>query len=166
MESGPVPATNSVYSASGGLPAPDSGDKKFWLMGPNWEAPRESSYEPEAPASAFRRGHPLAGASESTRQTTTIVTPSPRAIVSAQVLLELARWCQQRLATREENHLCYPVEPTQQSPPAPAEHAAGPGHSALARVDAPTASQSADPVDHPAAPTRRPHRSPRNGGGR
>jgi len=110
--------------------------------------------------------HSLAGASGSTRQTATLVTPSPHAIVSAQVLLELARWCQQQLATREEIHRCYPVESTPKSPPAPAEHAAGPGHSALARVDAPTPSQPAGPVDHPAAPTRRPHRSPRNGGGR
>ena len=52
-------------------------------------------------------GNPLAGASGSTSQTTTIVTPSPHAIVSTQVLLELARWCQQRLANTEEHHRCH-----------------------------------------------------------
>src|SRR5207253_2645878 len=56
-------------------------------------------------------------ASGSTRQTTTIVTPSPHAIVSAEVLLELARWCQQWLETREEHHLCHPVDSTPKSPP-------------------------------------------------
>src|SRR5438045_2549240 len=101
-------------------------------------------------------GIPLARASGSTRQTPTIVTPSPRAIVSAQVLLELARWCQQRLATIEENHLCHHVDQAQESPPAQAEHADRPRDSGLARLDATTANRPAEPVDHPAAPTRRP----------
>src|SRR5262249_4407543 len=108
----------------------------------------------------------LAGASGSTSQTTTIVTPSPHAIVSAQALLELARWCRQQLANMEESHLCPQTNITQESPPAQAQHAALPDDSSLARAGAPTANRPADPLGRAAAPTPPSRRSRRNGGGR
>ena len=107
----------------------------------------------------------LAGASGSTRQTTTVVTPSPHAIVSTQALLELARWCQQHLARMEEQHRCHDADSNRQSPPASAVANPLPDDSSLARVDATTPDRPADPVDCTAAPTR-PRRSTRNGGGR
>src|SRR5271165_334602 len=82
---------------------------------------------------------PFACASGSACQTTTIVTPSPRPVVSASVLLELARWCQQRLAITEE-HRCHHAAPTRQSPPAHDAHAVVPDDTSLARVNAPAAS--------------------------
>ncbi len=108
----------------------------------------------------------LACASALISQTTTIVTPSPHAIISPQVLLELARWCQQRLASTEECNRCHIVNSTRQSPPAQVALTALPDDSSLARAGATTTEQPASPVDHAAAPTRRPRRSPRNGGGR
>ena len=48
----------------------------------------------------------LAGASGSSRQTATLVTPSARPVVSVAVLLELARWCQQRLTRTEDGDQC------------------------------------------------------------
>jgi len=66
----------------------------------------------------------------------------------------------------EEHHQCHHTDSSRKSPPV---HAAGlprPDDSSLARADATTASQSPGPLDHPATPTGRPRRSPRNGGGR
>jgi hypothetical protein len=119
-----------------------------------------------AGASGSYHRHALAGASGSTTQTATIVTPSSHAIVSTQVLLELALWCQQRLAYMEEYHRCHDAEPDPQSPPAQGAPTPLPDDSSLARVDAATPVRPVEPVDHAAAPSCRPGRSPRKGGGR
>src|SRR5271157_5194792 len=111
------------------------------------------------------RSMPFACASGSACQTTTIVTTSARPVVSASVLLELARWCQQRLAITEE-HRCHHAAPTSQPPPAHDAHAVVPGNTSLARVDAPAASQPADSTDPVAPASRRSRRTPRIGGGR
>jgi hypothetical protein len=59
----------------------------------------------------------LAGASGSSRQTATLVTLLARPVVSAEVLLELARWCQQRLTCREDGNQCVDQQLDPQSPP-------------------------------------------------
>jgi hypothetical protein len=112
-----------------------------------------------------KRTGSLARASGSACQTTTLVTPSPRPLVSASVLLELAHWCQQRLAITEV-HPCPQAAPTSQSPPAHHAHTVVPGHPALARADTPTASQPAAATDPVAPASPRSSRTPRRGGER
>ena len=58
----------------------------------------------------------LADASGSSRQTATLVTLSPRPVVSVAVLLELARWCQQRLAFTEDGDQCVNTQLDSQRP--------------------------------------------------
>ena len=78
----------------------------------------------------------LAGASGSSRRTATLVTPSARPVVSAAVLLELARWCQQRLALMEDGNQCVDAQLDPPRPPfcAPGHDCQGPGHPQLATV--------------------------------
>jgi len=120
-------------------------------------------------ASEGDSGPPLAGASGSFGQTTSIVTPSLRPLVSAAVLLELARWCQQRLACTEVGNPCDDTQLDQQSPPfgCPSHDAQEAGGSALATVGpghtagAPGSSDADDRAPHPEAVRKR-----RKGGSR
>ena len=82
------------------------------------------------------QGTPLAGASGSSRRTATLVTPSAQPVVSAAVLLELARWCQQRLALMEDGNQCVDAQLDPPRPPfcAPGHDCQGPGHPQLATV--------------------------------
>jgi hypothetical protein len=111
------------------------------------------------------RSETLASASGSTCQTTTLVTPSPRPVVCAAALLELARWCQQRLVFMEDSESCPDAHFASQRPPA-CIAAILRGGATLATPGAPG---SAIPdcrvdADAPATPPR-PQRNRRKGGG-
>src|SRR5436853_2409393 len=113
-------------------------------------------------------GIPLAGASESTSRTSALVTPSTRPVISVTTLLELARWCQQRLDFTEGRQPCADAQLDTRLPPV---H--GSGHLRPA-ADTPLAGAAtrgpttpvvpADPDDSAPPPRPRPRRS--QGGGR
>src|SRR5262245_35111163 len=103
---------------------------------------RGQGHKPDAPAKA-----PFAGASGSTGQTTTLVTPSDKPIVSLAALLELAQWCQQhRLTLPEESPPCA-ANPAARRPPAASR-------TPPSQLSAPLAAVGIRP---PAAPARPAH---------
>jgi hypothetical protein len=91
---------------------------------------------PGSKPEARKKPSGLADASGSSRQIATLVTPASRPIVSAAVLLELARWCQQRLGITEDSVSCDHAQIKPQRPPfcTPREEAQEAGHSQLAKV--------------------------------
>jgi hypothetical protein len=116
----------------------------------------DSSSSPIAPASA----------SDPTTETSHGVKISPHPIVSTQVLLELAIWCQHRLAIMEEHQRRHGAEPDPQAPPAQVAPTALPDDSLLAPADVGAPDRPVEPDDRAAASPSRPRRSPRKKGGR
>src|ERR1700693_4993715 len=106
----------------------------------------------------------FAGASGSSSQTTSLVTPAPEPLVCAAALLELAKWCQQRQALMEDRDRC---PDTNLRPPAPTVHGDSrrPGDAALATADARSAATPGcrAAADAPATPPR-PKAKRRQGG--
>jgi hypothetical protein len=133
-----------------------------------------TEYQPEASARVplpYRKriAASLADASGSSRQTATLVTPSVRPVVSAEVLLELARWCQQRLAFTEVGISCGNTHLDSQSPPfcAPGHAAQEAGDPQLATVGPQHAAGAASPSDaDDRAPRPKVVRQRRKGGSR
>jgi hypothetical protein len=106
----------------------------------------------------------LAYASGYPTQTTAIVTATSQPVVSVSSLLELARWCQRRLAVTEDCESC-PQPILARRPPVPAT-AHRCGEAAVAEPDAPIEATAGRPADTDAAttPPRR-KRQRRKGGG-
>jgi hypothetical protein len=102
--------------------------------------------------------HSLAGASESTSRTSAIVTPSAQPLVSVATLLELALWCQQRLAPLEGCPPCANAQLDTRLPPvhnAPHSRCATDSPLAGTRAQSPTTPPEPDGADDPAPPPRR-----------
>src|ERR1700683_5666863 len=104
----------------------------------------------------------LACASGSTSQTTTIVTPSPQAVVCVTALLELARWCQQHPDFKEEQEPCPNANPEHLHPPG---HSEAHGATTLAATESHGSAGADRHADADAATTPSPRPRARRTGG-